>query len=62
MGTYSDGSQAQITGAKFVSSNVAVATIENTGIATVKGNGTTTITASYLGKTATSTLTVTGIA
>lgn len=62
MGTYSDGSQAQIIGAKFVSSNVAVATIENTGIATVKGNGTTTITATYLGKTAASTLTVTGIA
>lgn len=64
MGTYSDGSQAQITaGVKFKSSNVDTATIdENTGVANVLANGNTTITASYLGLNATATLNVTGIA
>ena len=63
MGTYSDGSQAQITtGVKFKSSNVATATIdENTGVANVLANGTTTITASYLGLSATATLNVSSI-
>ena len=64
MGTYSDGSTADVTSAAtWASSNAAVAAVSNTtdsaGQATAASVGTTTITATLGGKKAKSTLTVT---
>ncbi|MGD0932599.1 MAG: Ig-like domain-containing protein [Candidatus Korobacteraceae bacterium] len=61
-GTYSDGTQQDLTGVvTWSSSNVGVATISGTGLATGVASGSTTIMAVYLGFNATTTLTVTGI-
>jgi uncharacterized protein YjdB len=61
-GTYSDGTQQDLTGVvAWSSSNVGVATISGTGLATGVASGSTTISAVYLGFNANTTLTVTGI-
>jgi uncharacterized protein YjdB len=61
-GTYSDGTQQDLTGVvTWSSSNVGVATISGTGLATGVASGSTTISAVYLGFNANTTLTVTGI-
>jgi hypothetical protein len=61
-GTYTDGSQQDLTGVvSWSSSNVGVATISATGLATGVASGSTTISATYGGFSAQTTLTVTGI-
>ncbi len=57
---FSNGTQRNVTGqATWTSSNGMVATINRMGRATSVGTGTTTISAAYMGLTASSTLTVT---
>jgi uncharacterized protein YjdB len=61
-GTYSDGTQQDLTGVvTWSSSNVGVATVSATGLATGVASGSTTISAVYGGFNANTTLTVTGI-
>jgi uncharacterized protein YjdB len=57
---FSDGTQQNVTGqATWTSSNTGVATINRGGLATPVAVGTTTITATFMGLTASTTLTVT---
>ena len=59
-GTYTDGSTAALTSSvSWASSNVAVATIDDSGLATAVGTGVSSISAALGGVTGTTTLTVT---
>ncbi len=58
IGHWSDGTSRAVT-ANWVSSDTTVATINNIGLATAVKSGTTTITANYLGQTASTVFTVT---
>lgn len=60
-GTYSDGSQRDVTGlAMWQSSNPAVASVDANGVITFNAPGAATITGSYLGFTSSTTFTVIG--